>query len=104
MSRGYDDAMARLKPKTADDVPHARVEVRNDGNVPRAVYHVRRKHFISFDPGQTKSIVVQFKEAQIMQVSQLMTRMTVLSVERLTDHLDGDALPSPHYSPGRGRA
>lgn len=104
MSRGYDDAMARLKPRTADDVPHARVEVRNDGNVPRAVYHVRRKHFISFGPGQTKSIVVQFKEAQIMQVSQLMTRMTVLSVERLTDHLDGDALPSPHYSPGRGRA
>jgi hypothetical protein len=99
MSRGYDDAMARLKPKTADDVPHARIEVRNDGNVPRAVYHVRRKHFISFDPGQTKSIVVQFKEAQIMQVAALMTRMTVLSVEKLTDHIDSDALSAPDYRP-----
>lgn len=104
MSRGYDDAMARLKAKTADDVPHARIEVRNDSNMPRAVYHVRRKQFISFDPGETKSIVVQFKEAQIMQVSALMTRMTVLSVEKLTDHLADDALPSTCYSPRRVRA
>jgi hypothetical protein len=81
-------AKSKPKVKTSDDVPHARVEVRNDSNMPRAVYHCRRMQFVALQPGERKSVVVQFKEAQIMQVSQLMTRMTVLSVEKLTDHLD----------------
>lgn len=81
-------AKSKPKVKTADDVPHARVEVRNDSNMPRAIYHCRNHHFIVLQSGEQKSVIVQFKEAQIMQVSQLMTRMTVLSVQKLTDHLE----------------
>ena len=86
--RQHEKSQPKPKVKTAEDVPHARVEVRNDGKVPKAVYHCRRKHFIALKPGETKTVVVQFGEAKIMQVAQLMTRVTVLSVEKLTDHLD----------------
>jgi hypothetical protein len=88
LKRERELAKTKPKMKTADDVPHARVEVRNDGKVPKAIYHARRKHFIALKPGETKSVVVQFGEAQIMRVAQLMTRITVLKVEKLTDHLD----------------
>jgi hypothetical protein len=82
----------RAKPKTAMDVPHARVLLQNNGDIPKAVYHCRRHHFVALDPGQIKSVVVQLAEAKMMQVSQLMTRLVVLKVEELTDHLYRDAL------------
>lgn len=82
----------RTKPKTAADVPHARVLLQNNGDTPKAVYHCRRHHFVALDPGQIKEVVVQLAEAKIMQVSALMTRLAVLNVEELRDHLYRDAL------------
>lgn len=99
MSEVYEHRDHFTRPKTAKDVPHARVTVQNDGDMPKAVYHVRRHDFVPIEPGQIECIVVYLAEARTMQVSALMTRLTVLKVEKLDDHLYADALSAPDYRP-----